>query len=66
MPLSRRIYPDFFLPLQFGVACRAGAEKIVHSKETVLKSIWLEDDFVIFKVGMANAFNLVSRQAVLT
>ena len=51
--------------MQFGGACRAGAEKIIHSLRDCIEEHWLEDDFVIFKVDMANAFNLVSRQAVL-
>ena len=57
---------SFFQPLQFGVACRAGAEKIVHSLRNCIEEHWMQDeDFVIFKVDMTNAFNLVSRQAVL-
>ena len=56
---------SFFQPLQFGMAFRAGAEKIVHSLGNCSEEHWLEDDFFIFKVDMANAFNLVSRQAIL-
>ena len=57
---------SFFQPLHFGVACRAGAEKIVHSLQNCIEEHWMqEEDFVIFKVDMTNAFNLISRQAVL-
>ena len=56
----------FFQLLQFGMACRAGAEKIVHSLRNCIEEHWMqEEDFVVFKVDMTNAFNLVSRQAVL-
>eukprot|EP00731_Ephydatia_muelleri_P009283 Em0004g1621a len=55
---------SFFQPLHFGVACRAGAEKIVHSLQNCIEEHWMqEEDFVIFKVDMTNAFNLISRQA---
>ena len=53
---------SFFQPSQFGVACKAGAEKIVHSLRKCIEDNWLSGDFVVFKV---NAFNMVSRQAVL-
>ena len=56
---------SFFQPSQFGVACKAGAEKIVHSLRRCIDENWLSGDFVVFKVDMSNAFNMVSRQAVL-
>eukprot|EP00731_Ephydatia_muelleri_P031114 Em0022g628a len=52
-------------PSQFGVACKAGAEKIVHSLRRCIEENWLSGDFVVFKVDMSNAFNMVSRQAVM-
>ena len=55
----------FFHPLQLGVACKAGSEKIVHSLRACIEENWLKEDFVVFKVDMANAFNQVSRQAIL-
>ena len=55
----------FFQPSQFGVACKAGVEKIVHSLRRCIDENWLSGDFVVFKVDMSNAFNMVSRQAVL-
>eukprot|EP00731_Ephydatia_muelleri_P023931 Em0016g202a len=57
---------SFFQPSQFGIACKAGAEKIVHSLRRCIEDNWLSDDFVVFKVmDMLNAFNMVSRQAVI-
>ena len=56
---------DFFQPLQFGVACRAGAEKVTHGLRICIEEHRGDDDFVAFKVDMKNAFNVVSRQAVV-
>ena len=54
MPLSRRR----FQPLQFGVACKAGGEKIVHCLRNCIEEHGIqEEDFVVFKVDMTNAFN---------
>ena len=60
---QEKISSFFFQPLQFEVAFRARAEKIVHSFRNCSEQHWLEDDFVTFKVDMANAYNLVSSQA---
>ena len=46
-------------PIQLGVACSSGVEKIIHC---LRKSI---EEHVVLKLDMCNAFNLVSRQAVL-
>ena len=56
---------DFFQPLQFGVACRAGAKKVIHGLRICIEVHWSDDDFVAFKVDMKNAFNAVSRQALV-
>ena len=56
---------DFFEPHQFGVACPSGAEKVVHGLRNCMDEHWNTEDFVVFKVDMRNAFNLVSRQAIL-
>ena len=56
---------DFFQPLQFGVVCHAGAEKVTHGLRICIEEHWSDDDFVAFKVDMKNAFNAVSRQAVV-
>ena len=57
---------QFFKPFQYGAACPFGAEKIVPELRDCVKQHWLEDDFVVLKVDLKNAFNMVSRQAVLT
>ena len=49
---------DFFHPLQYGVACQAGAEKVIHQVRDCIEEHWMDDDFVLFKVDMINAFNL--------
>ena len=57
---------EFFKPHQFGVACSNGAEKIAHGLRACVNKYWLDDDFVVLKVDMKNAFNLVSREAILS
>ncbi|KAL5481549.1 hypothetical protein EMCRGX_G021737 [Ephydatia muelleri] len=57
---------SFFEPYQFGVAFSCGAEKIAHGLRTCIEQHWLENDFGVLKVDMTNAFNLVSRQAILS
>ncbi|KAL5479843.1 hypothetical protein EMCRGX_G023432, partial [Ephydatia muelleri] len=56
---------EFFAPFQFGVACPAGAEKVIHGLRHCIEEHWEEEDFVVLKIDMCNAFNLVSRQALL-
>ena len=56
---------EFFQPLQLGVACHAGAEKVAHALRGCIEEHWMDEDFVVLKVDMKNAFNIVSRQAVL-
>ena len=56
---------DLFQPLQLGVACSSGSEKIIHGLRKSIEDHWMEEDFVVFKIDIQNAFNLVSIQAVL-
>ncbi|KAL5487053.1 hypothetical protein EMCRGX_G019610 [Ephydatia muelleri] len=56
---------QFFHPFQFGVACPLGAEQMIHGLRDCIEQHWLENDFVVLKVDLKNAFNMVSRQAVL-
>ena len=56
---------ELFHPLQFGVACTAGSEKIIHGLRKCIEDHWDDEDFVVLKVDIRNAFNLVSRQAIL-
>ena len=56
---------EFFGPLQLGVACPAGVEKLVHGLRQCIRDHWEDDDFVACKVDLRNAFNEVSRKALL-
>ena len=47
---------DFLAPLQIGVACPAGAEKIIHGLRGCV-----DEHFAILKIDLHNAFNRVSR-----
>ena len=63
--ILRDKFSTFFQPSQFGVACKAGVEKVVHKLRKCIDDGWMSGDFVVCKVDMSNAFNRVSRQAVL-
>eukprot|EP00731_Ephydatia_muelleri_P021237 Em0013g964a len=63
--LTKHKATEFFQPLQFGVACPSGTEKVIHGLRTCLEEYWEDDDFAVVKVDMRNAFNLVFRQALL-
>ena len=54
---------DFFSPHQLGVACPYGVEKIVHGLRICIEEHVNDNDFVVMKIDLQNAFNLVSRQA---
>ena len=56
---------EFFSPFQLGVACPSGTEKIIHGLRSCVDDNWLNGDFAVMKIDLRNAFNLVSRQAVL-
>eukprot|EP00731_Ephydatia_muelleri_P028343 Em0019g1216a len=43
----------------------AGAEKVIHGVRSCIKEHWIDDNFTFCKVDMSNAFNCVSRQALL-
>ena len=62
--LKQRVI-DFFEPIQFGVACPMGSEKVIHGIRASVEKFWNERDFSVMKVDFKNAFNLVSRDAVL-
>ena len=46
---------DFFQPLQLGVACPQGVEKIVHHLRSCIEDHCFDKDFVVLKVDMINA-----------
>ena len=66
---------DFFQPLQLGVACASGTEKIVHGLRRCVEDHWLDNDFAVIKIDMKNAhfqgsspfrmFKLLSRTSSL-
>ena len=56
---------SYFFPLQMGVAQRAGTERISHLVRSKFNKIRLGDDSLILKVDFRNAFNGVSRDAML-
>ena len=56
---------EFFHSHQFGVACPFGTEKIAHGLRRCVEEHWYDTEFVVLKVDLKNAFNLVSRQALL-
>ena len=63
--LSKDKAAEFFGPFQLGVACPAGAEKIIHGVRRCVQDHWNDDDFVLCKIDLTNAFNMVSHQALL-
>ena len=56
---------DFFEPIQFGLACPMGSEMVIHGIRACVEKFWNDRDFSVMKVDFKNAFNLVSRDAVL-
>ena len=63
--LTKEKATEFFAPFQFGVACPGGTEKIIHRLRQTVEDHWQDADFAVLKIDMQNAFNLVSRDAVL-
>ena len=57
---------SIFEPLQFGVACSQGTIIAVHSLRQCIDEHWGDEDFVVLKADIRNAFNLISRQALLS
>ena len=58
--MARFKAPEFLGPFQLGVACRAGAEKLVHGLCWCISDHWEDDDCVACKVDLRNVFNEVS------
>ena len=56
---------DFFSPHQLGAACPYGVETIVHGLSMCVEEHGNDNDSVVMKIDFRNAFNLVSRQALL-
>ena len=47
--LTREKTTQFFNPFQYGVACSAGTEKVVHKLRQVIEDNWNNGDFVMLK-----------------
>jgi hypothetical protein len=58
---------ELFRDVQVGVAYRGGAEHVVHSMRNIIHRHWNtpHHDFMVLKVDFRNAFNVVSRSAML-
>ena len=54
----------FFSPHQLGVACPYGVEKIIHGLGICVEDYGNDDD-LLMKIDLWNAFNLVYHQALL-
>ena len=63
--LSKFKASEFFSPFQLGVATPAGAEKVVHGLRRCFRDHWEDEKFIACKIDLTNAFNEVSRQAIL-
>ena len=47
---------DFFQPLQLGVTCSAGFERVVHSLRNMIDSHWKVEDFAVMKIMLSILF----------
>ena len=47
---------EYFAPLQMGVVCPSGAEKIIHGLRHCVDDHWMDEDSAIMKIDMRNAF----------
>ena len=63
--LSKKRAADYLSPSQLGVACPGGLEFIIHRTREVVAAHANDPDFVLLKVDFRNAFNAVSRRAIL-
>lgn len=57
----RAVLGDF----QVGVACKSGAEKMIHTMRSVLLDHSADPDLAVLKIDFHNAFNNVSRDVIL-
>ena len=57
---------DIFLPHEFGAAyLLSGVEKVIHKVRKCLNEHWADESFVLLKVDLYYAVNMVSRQWIL-
>lgn len=57
---------DLLLPLQVGVGVQGGCEAAFHSIRTLVEKFQDDEEMCLLKVDFKNAFNLMSRQHILT
>ena len=48
------------------MACASGTEKIIHGLRRCVEDHWSDNDFAVIKIDMKNAFNIISREALLS
>ena len=63
--LSRTKLLIFSSPFNWELPAVQALKRFIHGLRKSIEDHWMEEDFVVFKIDMQNAFNLVSRQAVL-
>ena len=63
--LTKAKAAEYFEGYQTGVACPGGSEIIVHGLRDCIEKHWNDEDVVTLKIDFQNAFNIVSRQALL-
>ena len=56
---------EFFSPHQLGAACPYEVEKIVHGLHVCVEEHGNDNDFVVMKIDLWDAFNLVPCQDLL-
>ncbi|CAK9061121.1 unnamed protein product [Durusdinium trenchii] len=66
MSLVREDAQSYFWPAQVGVAVPGGAEKAIHTVRAWRRRHWNSPHKVALKLDFSNAFNTVSRAAVLS
>ena len=63
--LTKAKAAEHFEGYQTGVACPGGSEITIHGLRDCIERHWDDEDFVTLKIDFQNAFNIVSRQALL-
>ena len=63
--LTKAKAAEHFEGYQTGVACPGGSEITIHGLRDCIERHWNDEDFVTLKIDFQNAFNIVSRQALL-
>ena len=56
---------DYLTPLQVGVATRCGGETIIHGVRELTRRYGNRPDLAVLQLDLTNAFNLVSRRAIV-